>query len=856
MDQKVKDILSKLNSPSMMDILKFHGTGDYTYHSYKNNAHSTGVKVQSQELEHFCRMLFIDYRNYVLDLEKNGKLNERWQVVADTLKSSRYNPNEMDRMAGTPFYDFIYKDFNKMFDKSFLNIADIQENGDIAKGKDDFMHVYSYAGSAAQRGKTDVRLYLNLMGKNIIKFSEEFYIRSREKGLPGYFKFFNTDNERNDTWLVYSSYENMDKYVEIIESIKRDRPELLEGTENVSYNMASLNGYIGFGEEPKGIDANGKEKILESDDEKMSYNQRLGNVTTNILGNIRTKTLDNIRGNIPTGRFSKNNDKFGNTDKTFQEYLYEGVIPIIDKYVEPWLKSPKGIEWTKKSKYNDKNALISRCKMSFESEFVKYLTSNGKLPDLKIPGFEGLNIPLNQYNWLGYLKKALPENENFNNNTILRGYLCQYACFKSFNSPENAKLYSGMKSEMDVWIQSALQKDPNNPTIQAIAKELNGQNGKISTVGKALVVIASAGFVSSYNGNEINIRYGDDVLNIAQDINRYNVCEATIGKDNVEKIAREECHRNNVDFNRVCFNETTVKQNNISSTQTNNQTNNQNNSQRPATITVSNAVQQPTSAQSNPKTQSQKSSPNTNNTTSSIVSEEIKKYYEDMYTSFFGEEKDNSVYGKSSSDNKYRFNISEIGRREPNYWGRDYIKNMAPEDQYKNMLSQIESISFYKHRYVFIEENGKKYYMDKDRPDTKQEVTQDIADAFVFAEQWEKYKMKEGIDARQFSDPDYEDWASKETENRFITMMKKIKTSMTQGASIDLSEYSFLNPSDPNTMCSIYRLLGGFLGYDHIPLNLNSNNISYLQANNYFDENGIHHSQKTGEYVYDNSEGM
>lgn len=70
MEQNTKNILSKLKSPSMMDILKYHGAGDYKYHSYINNAHSTGYKLQPKELDNFCKMLFVDYRNYILELEK------------------------------------------------------------------------------------------------------------------------------------------------------------------------------------------------------------------------------------------------------------------------------------------------------------------------------------------------------------------------------------------------------------------------------------------------------------------------------------------------------------------------------------------------------------------------------------------------------------------------------------------------------------------------------------------------------------------------------------------------------------------------------------------------------------------
>lgn len=741
----------------------------------------------------------------------------------------------MEHQSGTPFYNFIYKDFENIFGKNFSNIADLQGHRDISKGQEDFMHIYSYRGLGTKRDNTDVRLYLNLMGKNIIKFSEEFYTRSKEKGLPGYFKFFNTDNQRNDTWLVYSSYENMEKYVEIIESIKRDRPELLEGTEKVSYNMANLDGFIGFGEEPKGIDANGQEKIPTSDDERTSHNARLENVTNNILTNIRKRTLDDIRGNVFLGDgFVDNKDIFGNSNKTFKEYLNLESTPFIEKHIESWLKTSEGIEWANNSPHHNKTSLIKKCKLSFEREFINYLTSNGELSDLSVLGCHGLTIPASKYNWLDYLKKAIP-NTNFDNDTITRGYLCQYACFKSANSPKKFKLYSAMKSEMDNYIQSALQKNPNDPTLQTIATKLNNPK---SVTGKALAVIASAGLISSANGNQINIKCGNKIINIAENINRYNVYEATMGKDIVEQLAKEECHKNNIDFNRVCFNETTTKQNNIPNNSTSQQSN---------------------TATTNTSSSAQTAKPNvlqqTNNSTNPIINDEIKKYYNDLYTSFFGDEKSKSVYGKSRNGNMYIFDISEIRKRKPIDFEYD-LQNFSTVDQYKTLLNKINSIADYKNNYAFVEENGKKYYMEANKPETKREFTQDIADAFVFADKWNEYKKQEGLDWKQYLDEDLQDWANKESTTRFVQMMERLQTALSQGSSTNLREYSFLNPSDSKTMSSTYRLLGGFLGYEHLPLNINSNNISYLQENNYFDENGIHHYAQTHNQSYDLSEGM
>jgi len=97
--------------------------------------------------------------------------------------------------------------------------------------------------------KTEARLYLNLKAENIPLFASEALKKCCDKQIGFHFKFGLYDS-RNDPFLFYTSYEKLPEFIKIIEEIKENKPELLEGTEKVSRNFGVINGYIGFGDEP------------------------------------------------------------------------------------------------------------------------------------------------------------------------------------------------------------------------------------------------------------------------------------------------------------------------------------------------------------------------------------------------------------------------------------------------------------------------------------------------------------------------------------------------------------------------------------------------------------------------------
>jgi hypothetical protein len=118
-------------------------------------------------------------------------------------------------------------------------------------GKGEFIHCFPHGEVGEGRDKIDCRLYINFKSGNLLDFINEFIgkcVKSKEK-IP-YFKFYTKTDNRNDNFLIYTSYEKAEQIITLLEQIKKEHPELFSGTEKVSKNMGTINGWIGYGDEP------------------------------------------------------------------------------------------------------------------------------------------------------------------------------------------------------------------------------------------------------------------------------------------------------------------------------------------------------------------------------------------------------------------------------------------------------------------------------------------------------------------------------------------------------------------------------------------------------------------------------
>ena len=115
----------------------------------------------------------------------------------------------------------------------------------------DFLHIYGHRAQGLKYSPDEVavRFYLDLKADNILKFATQFAKASSEKELPYRFKISNNDGENHGV-VIYSSYKNAQGFLDIVRSVKQNSPEVFKGTVVSNPMLASIEGYIGFGEEP------------------------------------------------------------------------------------------------------------------------------------------------------------------------------------------------------------------------------------------------------------------------------------------------------------------------------------------------------------------------------------------------------------------------------------------------------------------------------------------------------------------------------------------------------------------------------------------------------------------------------
>ena len=117
-------------------------------------------------------------------------------------------------------------------------------------------HVNQERQSPITTGKNfdnNIKIYLNAE-ENTYKLARLFQEECERQGLDYYYKVArgNMESEyaRTDKMCIYSPYKNVSNYINIIEKIKSEHPEIVFSAPPLSCGV--INGYIGIGQDKKG----------------------------------------------------------------------------------------------------------------------------------------------------------------------------------------------------------------------------------------------------------------------------------------------------------------------------------------------------------------------------------------------------------------------------------------------------------------------------------------------------------------------------------------------------------------------------------------------------------------------------
>ena len=105
------------------------------------------------------------------------------------------------------------------------------------------------------------RLYLNIEPVDIHKVANELTKKCDAYGIPYYFKYDEYGN-RDDTFVIYSDTEKLPFYIDMLQEIAKENPEIKSRSKTPPVLTGKIDGWIGYGSEPE--EKNGKKRSFNS----------------------------------------------------------------------------------------------------------------------------------------------------------------------------------------------------------------------------------------------------------------------------------------------------------------------------------------------------------------------------------------------------------------------------------------------------------------------------------------------------------------------------------------------------------------------------------------------------------------
>lgn len=230
----------------------------------------------------------------------------------------------------------------------------------------------------------DHRLYLNTENIDTYKVMELFRNKCKERELDYHFKF--SDNgDRDDTIVIYSDDRKLSDYIEILEEIKKEEPEIVKRAQTPPMLTGKIDGWIGYGSEPQ-LDEDGK--------------------NTNSFNSVRSGIIQNAISK-ETIKWIRENKELTKEDLGLNEYLTKQISDDIKDKYNRMDKSVYEPEFQEK--------LLKRLEKEIEKNKSELL--EGKFDKIKEFNIDGLDIEVDsemiQRAFRPFSKKILKKDPSF-----------------------------------------------------------------------------------------------------------------------------------------------------------------------------------------------------------------------------------------------------------------------------------------------------------------------------------------------------------------------------------------------------------------------------------------------------------
>lgn len=238
------------NNVSMAEIIKKYKLWKKPAYNEltKINAHNTNSTISPQHIINIYKQIYDYWYDYILSIGPKKFTPEQRDKIKAFLSMEKY---KKENMTPEKCYSFIHYEYDTLLKGTGIRPAQSQANNQppITNGGEvttDFIHCMPFE----QPKDIACRLYLNIKPEHICVLSEKLIKMCFDKRIRLYFKYWTKDN-RNDTFLIYTNYEQIQDMINILKQIKKENPKIFEGCENINPLLTNIENFIGFGEEPK-----------------------------------------------------------------------------------------------------------------------------------------------------------------------------------------------------------------------------------------------------------------------------------------------------------------------------------------------------------------------------------------------------------------------------------------------------------------------------------------------------------------------------------------------------------------------------------------------------------------------------
>ena len=274
-------------------LIKAYGNSPFVFGGLYGNItnleeEKSNFIVNKKDADVFYSMMFNKWKNSIVSMTKDefDELYRRGSFGLDFKKMRKYLKSIPD-VSTMEEADEIFSGSN--VDAELKKALDKYKWSSLGEYSG-WVHVCSRYLTAKKDEYPNVehRLYLNIERSDLYKFITLFSQKCDEHHLPYYYKFDEFAG-RDDTIVVYSSTENLLNYIEILEEIKKDNPDLVSRMKKPPILTGRIDDFIGYGSEP----------LKTSDGKLQSFNGVRSKIIEDVLSKLFRKYVgdnyDSIR---------------------------------------------------------------------------------------------------------------------------------------------------------------------------------------------------------------------------------------------------------------------------------------------------------------------------------------------------------------------------------------------------------------------------------------------------------------------------------------------------------------------------------------------------------------------------------